>query len=92
MSEKQEMKQIQVKATIGEVVWFMLDNKITSSTVYGIELYNNVCWYKFFKKPKVIYKFYRRNDDYILRNEDNIFLSKEELLTSLGDKFKLEEK
>ena len=86
MSEKQEKKQIQVKATIGDVVWFMLDNKITSSTVYGIELYNNVRWYKFFKKYKVIYKFYRRNDDYILRNEDNIFLSKEELLTSLGDK------
>lgn len=78
------MKQIQVKATIGDVVWFMYDNEIKSDKVYSIQIYNNVCWYKFFKKPKVIYKFYRQNDDYILRKEENIFLSKEELIESLN--------
>ena len=79
------MKQIQVKASIGDVVWFMYDNQIKSDKVHSIEVYNTCSLYKFFKKSSIRYKFYRRNDDYILRKEDNIFLTKEDLLTSLGE-------
>ena len=43
------MKQIQVKATIGDIVWFMYDNQIKSDKVHSVEIYNTCSWYKFYK-------------------------------------------
>ncbi len=79
------MKQIQVKANLGDIVWFIHNNEIKSDKVHSIQVYNTCSWYYFFKKSTLRYKFYRRNDDYILKKEENIFLSKEELLKSLGN-------
>ena len=64
------MKQLQVKASIGDAVWFMFDNKPRQDKVHSIELYDTCSWYK----------FYRLNDDYIKRREEDIFLSKEEFI------------
>lgn len=81
------MKIIQVKAEIGDIVWFMMDNKITSSEVYSIQVYNTVTWYTIFgiSKSRISYKFWRNYNDTFLKQEEDIFLSKEELIKSLGE-------
>jgi hypothetical protein len=79
------MKQIELKAVIGDSVYFMESNEIKYSEIYCIEIYNTVCWF-IFKKPKVRYKFWNRRGETIMKRDEDVFLSKEELLKSLGDK------
>jgi hypothetical protein len=79
------MKQIELKAVIGDSVYFMESNEIKYSEIYCIEIYNTVCWFTF-KKTKVRYKFWNRRGETIMKRDEDVFLSKEELLKSLGDK------
>lgn len=78
------MKTIQVKAAIGDIVWLMMDNKITSFEVYSIQVYNTVTFFGI-SKSRIFYKFWRNYSDTFLKQEEDIFLSKEELIKSLGE-------
>ena len=78
------MKQINLKALVGDSVYYMDNNEVTNSEVYCIEIYNTVAWF-IFKKTKVRYKFWNKHSDTIMKRDEDVFLTKEELLKSLGD-------
>lgn len=78
------MKKIELKATVGDYVYFMYNNEIKKSEIYGIEIYNNYTWF-IFRKTEVRYKFWDSRRETFMKRYEDVFLTKEELLKSLGD-------
>lgn len=78
------MKQIELKATVGDYVYFMDNNEIRISEIYGIEIYNNYTWI-IFRKTEVRYKFWDSRRETFSKKYEDVFLTKEELIKSLGE-------
>lgn len=68
--------KIETKFNIDQEVFFFEDNKVKSEKIWVIEIAIG-------NKTRITYSFFKANERHIIKEENEIFATKEELIASL---------